>query len=548
MATKSIPESEILAPRDPALDKDSDEWPEFELKDVRVYLQDDPTFATSLLEATVHYPLSLTGYLEPVAKEQADLLLQSVPRRAPLIEVSDVKTFSYGQFEDGNIGLWAGGKAGWFSLKPSRSYRPTWNSMVEDVKMMYWVADAYREKRRKGAYKTAALLPPYEPEELFQKYAEQVLESPEGAAEAAEKIYGHRCFLLSSMLSGKEGIAWAKNPLYAHLVRKFPEDHEEIKARLSGPPSSARTTRHTSVSSETSSLKRKRGRPAKHASADVVSLGSSSVAESASKEDAAAKPTKKIQPAPAKATASRKTRQGRTASASVPAESPGSDSGTPQTADSDDDSPSYALKGRSALRPKPTKAQKGSSRGGKAPAHDPDEDEDELASSPTGPKRRHSSKHERDTKHRTSRPDVDEGIDMPSSPSSSTHSSTSDTHTGASSSTSLALRTLNHVPDHLQEDTWICALDGCSHKVYQSSLPDSQRLIREHYALHAYDDDERVQMVKSLQHPSLPVNHLMERVRVQAKMEGFPGSRAGADLEGGANVHSRFPALPVVRY
>jgi hypothetical protein len=82
--------------------------------------------------------------------------------------------------------------------------------------------------------------------------------------------------------------------------------------------------------------------------------------------------------------------------------------------------------------------------------------------------------------------------------------------------------------------------------VYQASQPGSQRLIREHYALHAYDDDERVQLVKKLQHPSLPVGHLMERVRSQARSDGFPGSRSTA-LEGAA-AHSRYRPLPQVRY
>lgn len=114
---------------------------------------------------------------------------------------------------------------------------------------------------------------------------------------------------------------------------------------------------------------------------------------------------------------------------------------------------------------------------------------------------------------------------MPTSPSSEevAGSPASDAVPGATD-TELPLR-LNHERDPIQEDTWVCALDGCTHKVYAASLPESQKLIREHYALHAYDDDDRVQMVKKLQAPSLPVNHLMEKVRIQARLEGFPGSR-----------------------
>lgn len=150
MTTKAIPESDILAPRDPALENSSDDWPEFELKDVRVHIPEDVSQLTSLLDAAVHYPLTLTGHLEPLPKDQAHLQIQNTTKRAPLIEVTDVRTFSYGQFEDGNIGLWAGGKAGWFALKPARAYRSIWNGMVESVNTFYWIVDAYREQRRNG--------------------------------------------------------------------------------------------------------------------------------------------------------------------------------------------------------------------------------------------------------------------------------------------------------------------------------------------------------------------------------------------------------------
>lgn len=98
--------------------------------------------------------------------------------------------------------------------------------------------------------------------------------------------------------------------------------------------------------------------------------------------------------------------------------------------------------------------------------------------------------------------DDDEGIDIPASPADDVPDN----------------------PDPVQENTWVCALAGCTHKVYLSHLPASQKLIREHYALHAYDDDERVRMVKRLAQPSLPIGHLMEKVRGQARMEGFPDS------------------------
>ena len=561
MTSNAIPEGDLLAPFHPALNNNSDEWPEFELKDVKVFTPDDPSHFTSLLEAAAHYPLTLTGRLEPLAKNQAHLQLQTTQGRAPTIEIKDVRMFSYGQFEDGNIGLWAGGRAGWYALKPSRAYKSIWSSMVESVDAFYWVVDSYREKRRKGNTKTSPLLPDYTAEELFDKYADEVLEDAKGGNEAAQVIYEQRKFLLASMLAGKEGIAWGKNPFYQHLSQRFPDDHALVKSRLTGHVLPARNDRQKSASVEGGDLKRKRGRPGKDSSVDAMSTRENSIidaTETTSQREAS-------QQHHAKSTGSRRTRRGQRESPSP--ETPVIEAKTPrEVVDSDDEPTNKSMKGRSALRPKATKAGKGASKGGKAPVQDPDDgndSDDEQLQSPTAIAKKHQTHTfaNRNAKQKSSKQDVDEGIDIPSSPTSGGPPSTpSETGIGAGDNdnsdeeeededqepgTDLALR-LKHEPDPIQEDTWVCALDGCSHKVYQASQADSQRLIREHYALHAYDDDERVQLVKKLQHPSLPVGHLMERVRSQARSDGFPGSRSVV-LEGAA-AHSRYRPLPQVRY
>jgi hypothetical protein len=547
MTIKPIPESSILAPRDPSLDNSSDDWPEFELKDVRVHLPDDAAQLTSLLDAAAHYPLTLTGHLEPLPKDQAHLQLQTTTKRAPLIEITGVRTFSYGQFEDGNIGLWAGGKAGWFALKPARAYKAIWMGMVESVQIFYWIVDAYREKRRKGTGKPAPLLPLYTAEELFDKYADEVLEDAKGGKEAAKVIHEQRDFLLASMLAGKEGIAWAKNPLYQHLSQHFPEDHAIVKARLTGnAPVPARSGRQASVNSESSNLKRKRGRPAKDHSQDLSSTREDPMTEDSTRVGTAGKNE-------TKPTGSRRTRRGR--------DSPSPESSEAETrtpAHNNNDSIRKSMKGRSALRPKASKASKGAAKSGKAPVHDfnatSDDDEEDIAAlSPTAAKRRHSHTAQRTSQSQSNqRPhkhDLDEGIDIPSSPTSMSSDAAAGvlevSDSEATADTDLPLHLKNH-PDPIQEDTWLCALDGCPLKVYAASTADSQRLIREHYALHAYDDDARVQLVKKLQHPSLPVGHLMERVRLQAKTDGFPGSKSVV-LEGAA-AHSRYRPVVEGRY
>ena len=68
-------------------------------------------------------------------------------------------------------------------------------------------------------------------------------------------------------------------------------------------------------------------------------------------------------------------------------------------------------------------------------------------------------------------------------------------------------------------------------------------MIREHYALHAYDDDERVRLVKAVAEPSLPINHLIERVRGQVRLEGMGIMGPSAD-----GVGTRFPEALVTKF
>jgi hypothetical protein len=51
---------------------------------------------------------------------------------------------------------------------------------------------------------------------------------------AREKIYKHLDYLVTSMLAGKEGIEWAKNPLYIHLGEEFPDEHDVVLRRVTG--------------------------------------------------------------------------------------------------------------------------------------------------------------------------------------------------------------------------------------------------------------------------------------------------------------------------
>ncbi|KAK4503164.1 hypothetical protein PRZ48_006592 [Zasmidium cellare] len=542
--TKAIPESDVLAPRDPSLDELTDEWPELTLENAYAHLPGDNKAITSVLGAAAGFPLTLVGQLDPLDDEDAHLYKKNPIKKRTTIVLENVHTFSYGQYGDGSTAIWAAGKAGWFEIRPAKSYQSTYYEMVDAIKTLYFIADSYKTPRKKGKGKNATILPDYNPSELFEKYAAEELGSSD-AEEGMEQMYAHREFLILAMISGKEGLSWSKFPLYAHFYKKFPDTWLEMKQRIypgsTGKASKAKSkaarqgsVRQGSVdtASTTSTLKRKRGAAAKK-EVEVVSLDGSAESSSESRDEVLLAAVEEVDEvsklqAPAATKPTRRTRQNSVVEQPEDLATPAKDE------DTDEETRLRARKNKSSLRPRASKAAKSASRKGAKGLTADDEDTDsEAALSPTTGKRKHEPDMDsrRHSKRRNSKPHDDEGIDIPTSPSNS-----GDADTGADMA-DLPLRTLNHIADPVQEDTWICALDGCTHKVFGASRPESQKLIREHYTLHAFDDDERVQMVKKFAAPSLPANHLMDRVRQQAKIEGLPASRQMA---------SRYPNLAIV--
>ncbi|KAK5004677.1 hypothetical protein LTR28_008601, partial [Elasticomyces elasticus] len=173
-----------------------------------------------------------------------------------------------------------------------------------------------------------------------------------------------------------------------------------------------------------------------------------------------------------------------------------------------------ALKGKSALRPKAEKlAGKGLCRYDSEPYANQDEGvRDDAHIRPSATKRMCAR-----LSTQSLTPENDVGIDVMSSPSASP--------------TAAGLNLNIQCPAICQEnrgkagaagDAWLCPLDGCTQKVYAASLPKSKALIKEHYETHMYDGDERVQLVKSMEKPELPLTHLMSYMRDLARKEGLP--------------------------
>lgn len=71
-------------------------------------------------------------------------------------------------------------------------------------------------------------------------------------------------------------------------------------------------------------------------------------------------------------------------------------------------------------------------------------------------------------------------------------------------------------------DVWHCDVDGCMHRVYAASESASKDFIEDHKRAHEYDDDQRVQLVRRMEAPWLPVGRLMDRVRELAAQNGTP--------------------------
>lgn len=61
------------------------------------------------------------------------------------LEIPDLRSYTFADFDNGTYGFWVAGKAGWFELKdPAVSYRATFDGMNEAAGMFYFMAKKYR--------------------------------------------------------------------------------------------------------------------------------------------------------------------------------------------------------------------------------------------------------------------------------------------------------------------------------------------------------------------------------------------------------------------
>lgn len=61
------------------------------------------------------------------------------------LEIPDLRSYTFADFDNGTYGFWVAGKAGWFELKePAVTYRAIFDGMNEAAGMFYFMAKKYR--------------------------------------------------------------------------------------------------------------------------------------------------------------------------------------------------------------------------------------------------------------------------------------------------------------------------------------------------------------------------------------------------------------------
>ncbi|KAL5343061.1 hypothetical protein BJX70DRAFT_206767 [Aspergillus crustosus] len=214
-------EDSVLAGRDPSL-VDENDWEEFSLSEVRILVPGKSRYA-NLLTATPENPVQVTGCLEEVEEEQESLILDPDYLYKRIV-IDNVSHFAYGQHNDGEVGIWVAGRAGWFSISPAKGYRPMFNEVVEAIDLLYFLTDRHKPKRRKRNWKPSV-------EYLCDEYVLHTHGICEDGDDSAEVFYKHHNFLLSRMMKEDEEVNWADTSIFAHFCEKFPEDYEELRAQ-----------------------------------------------------------------------------------------------------------------------------------------------------------------------------------------------------------------------------------------------------------------------------------------------------------------------------
>lgn len=360
--------------------------------------------------------------------------------------------------------------------------------------MFSWLAKAHLRRSSSSKRRLKQSYLDWPVEQLFEDYGIELYGHPKMGLEAAQKIHKHKEFLLESMLCGKGDVVWADTPLYTYLTKKFPKQTKAAKSFLQTMQDNNMLCNALPIRASDSALKRKRGQ---NVAAEHAELHQD-------------------RPVEAKRTA---TRKHMSENASLPAREEHPSTPKPNSVL---DRRRHAMKGRSALRPSAVNLANGGARREEEQAPVVAEDATESEDADTDSS---GASDEIDISLLTTRHPGPAPAQVTRDETSSASSGDETGPQGQASAVDVPPSSPARPSDE-EVDTWQCTFDGCSHRVVAASQPDLQVLTEEHVALHAYDNDVRVRLVRQLEHASLPVSHLMDRVRLQARADQWKSSRA----------------------
>ncbi|KAJ5690215.1 hypothetical protein N7462_004607 [Penicillium macrosclerotiorum] len=217
LAIMTAREDTVLPPIDPSI-TDENDWPDFDLTDVKV-LRPGKMLYANLLEATEENPVQVIGCLE--LREDQEHLVLNPDSTSNRVIIDDVTHFAYGQTEDRSVELWVAGKAGWYKISPAKGYQPTFNRMVQGVDMLYFLLDRHHHGKKQ-------LNPTFK--NLCEQYTFHTHGDCETREQSAEVFAGHASFLLRCMIEGDddEGVNWKKTNVFVHLRRQFGDIYKKI--------------------------------------------------------------------------------------------------------------------------------------------------------------------------------------------------------------------------------------------------------------------------------------------------------------------------------
>lgn len=226
-----VSEESVLEPKDPSIEN-CDDWPTYSLKNIKV-LDQLTGLPVSLLTAHKSHPVKVIGHLEAIDDDKSHLI-RDPKYKTRAIELTDISTYAFAEFEDGSHGFWAAGKAGWFEIKaPAVPFQHTFDMMNEAASMFYLLVDKLRRARKSSLSYTAKYADQYATK-IFKDYlshGKNYLRRVD-TSEVCAAFHEHREFLITSMLEGQEDLEWQGSPMLRYFKNKFPEQFAAIEERI----------------------------------------------------------------------------------------------------------------------------------------------------------------------------------------------------------------------------------------------------------------------------------------------------------------------------